>query len=65
MTDLAKKNAVAIGAGHSFIVFLGDGFYPLNVLNTLKMPARHAMHLMAKAAVTVYGAAVENQRREE
>lgn len=36
MIELAKKNA-AIGAGHSFIVFLGDGFYPLKVLNTLKM----------------------------
>ncbi len=36
MTELAKKNATAIAAGHSFIVFLGDGFYPLNVLNTLK-----------------------------
>src|SRR5215469_7338841 len=36
-TDPAKKNATAIGAGHSFILFLGDGFYPLNVLNTLKM----------------------------
>jgi hypothetical protein len=29
------------------------------------LPARHTMHLMAKAAVTVYEAAVENQRREE
>jgi adenosine/AMP kinase len=37
MTELAKKNAAAIGAGHSFIVFLGGGFFPLNVLNTLKM----------------------------
>src|SRR5271157_5561654 len=37
VTELAKKNATAIGAGHSFIVFLGDGFFPLNVLNTLKM----------------------------
>jgi adenosine/AMP kinase len=37
MIELAKKNAAAIGAGHSFVVFLGDGFYPLNVLNTLKM----------------------------
>lgn len=36
MVELAKKNAQAIGAGHSFIVFLGDGFYPVNVLNTLK-----------------------------
>src|SRR5579864_248569 len=37
MTELAKKNAAALGAGHSFIIFLGDGYYPLNVLNTLKM----------------------------
>ncbi len=37
MTELAKKNAAAVGAGHSFIVFLGEGFYPLNILNALKM----------------------------
>lgn len=37
MIALAQQNAQAIGAGHSFILFLGDGFYPLNVLNTLKM----------------------------
>ncbi|MCY1288073.1 Adenosine specific kinase [compost metagenome] len=37
LVELAKKNAQAIGAGHSFILFLGDGYYPLNVLNTLKM----------------------------
>jgi adenosine/AMP kinase len=36
MIELAKKNALAIGAGHSFIVFLADGFYPINVLNTIK-----------------------------
>ncbi|RXZ42066.1 adenosine-specific kinase [Crenobacter cavernae] len=37
MIELAQKNAKAIDAGHSFIIFLGDGFYPLNVLNTVKM----------------------------
>ncbi|MBI4290479.1 MAG: adenosine-specific kinase [Betaproteobacteria bacterium] len=36
MVELAKKNALALGAGHSFIVFLGEGFFPLNVLNALK-----------------------------
>ena len=36
MIELAKSNALAIGAGHSFILFLGEGFYPLNVLNTVK-----------------------------
>jgi adenosine/AMP kinase len=34
---LAKKNALALGAGHTFIVFLGEGFFPVNVLNALKM----------------------------
>jgi len=29
------------------------------------LPSRHTMHLMAKAAVTVYEAAVENQQPEE
>jgi adenosine/AMP kinase len=37
MIALAEKNATALAAGHSFIVFLGDGFYPVNVLNALKM----------------------------
>jgi adenosine/AMP kinase len=37
MIEIAKKNAQAIGAGHSFIVVLGEGFYPINVLNALKM----------------------------
>ena len=37
MIELARKNAKAISAGHSFIVFLGPGFYPVNVLNTIKM----------------------------
>jgi adenosine/AMP kinase len=37
LIELAKKNATAIAAGHSFVIFLGDGFYPLNVLNALKM----------------------------
>jgi adenosine/AMP kinase len=32
---LAVRNALAIGAGHSFIVFLRDGF-PVNVLNAVK-----------------------------
>lgn len=36
MTALAQKNARAIGAGHSFIVCLADGYFPLNVLNALK-----------------------------
>ena len=37
LIDLAKRNAIAMSAGHSFIVFLGEGFYPVNVLNAVKM----------------------------
>jgi len=37
LTELAKRNALAIGAGHSFIIILGDGFFPVNVLNTVKL----------------------------
>jgi hypothetical protein len=37
MVELAKQNAQAIGAGHTFILFLAEGFYPINVLNSLKM----------------------------
>lgn len=33
--ELAKKNAQALGAGHSFIIFLGNVF-PINVLNVVR-----------------------------
>jgi adenosine/AMP kinase len=37
MIELAQKNAMSISAGHSFILFLGDGFFPINVLNAIKL----------------------------
>jgi len=37
MIELAKRNAFALSAGHSFILFLGSSFFPVNVLNTIKM----------------------------
>ena len=36
MIDLAKKNIKKIAAGHSFILFLGEGFYPVNILKTVQ-----------------------------
>ncbi len=36
MTELATRNAMSIGAGHSFIVFLAPGFFPVNVLNVIR-----------------------------
>lgn len=36
MIELAQRNAQALAAGHTFIVFLGEGFYPVNVLKTIQ-----------------------------
>jgi adenosine/AMP kinase len=35
LVELAKKNAWDISAGHSFIIFMENG-YPINVLNAIK-----------------------------
>ena len=35
LIDLASRNALKIGAGHSFIIFI-KGAYPINVLNSIK-----------------------------
>ncbi len=36
MVELARKNAMAVSAGHSFFIFLGEGYFPINVLNAVK-----------------------------
>ncbi|TCK39263.1 hypothetical protein B0G84_4595 [Paraburkholderia sp. BL8N3] len=36
LIELATRNALAVAAGHCFFVFLGDGFFPVNVLNAIK-----------------------------
>ena len=33
---LARNNALAVGAGHTFLIFLGDGFFPVNVLAAVR-----------------------------
>ena len=35
LIELAKKNALNIGAGHAFIIFM-ENAYPINVLNSIK-----------------------------
>jgi hypothetical protein len=35
LIELAQKNALALGCGHSFIIFMESGF-PINILNTVK-----------------------------
>ena len=35
LVELAQRNALALSAGHCFIIFMEGGF-PLNILNTIK-----------------------------
>ena len=36
LVALAKENALTLSAGHCFVILLGEGFYPINVLNAIK-----------------------------
>ncbi len=36
MIDLARQHALAIAAGHSFVLFLAPGYFPINVLPGLR-----------------------------
>ncbi len=36
MIELARENALAVGAGHSFVIFLAEGWYPINVLKAVQ-----------------------------
>lgn len=48
LKSLAESNALDIGAGHSFIVFLKDA-YPINVLNAIKAIPEVCMIFCASA----------------
>jgi adenosine/AMP kinase len=36
LVELAAKNALTLSAGHSFIILLGEGLFPVNFLNAVK-----------------------------
>ncbi len=62
LVELATRNALAIGAGHSFIVFLRDA-YPLNVLNAMKqVPEVCNIYCATANPVTVVVAASDEGR---
>jgi len=63
MIELARKNAQAIAAGHTFLVFLGDGYYPVNVLNALKAVPEVCRIFCATANPTEVVVAVTEQGR--
>ncbi|MGC9520393.1 MAG: adenosine-specific kinase [Anaerolineae bacterium] len=37
MIQLAQETAQALDAGHAFVIFLDEGYYPVNVLNAIKV----------------------------
>lgn len=63
MVELAKKNALALSAGHSFIIFLGQGFFPINVLNQVKMTPEVCRIFCATANATQVVLAESEQGR--
>lgn len=63
MIELAKKNAMAIGAGHSFIIFLGAGYYPINVLKAVQAVPEVCRIFCATANPTEVLVAVTEQGR--
>lgn len=63
MVGLAQQNALALGAGHSFIVFLGEGFFPVNVLNALKLVPEVCRIFCATANPTEVVVAATDQGR--
>lgn len=63
MIELAKKNAMAVSAGHSFVIFLADGFFPINVLNSIKMvPEVCTIYCATANSTQVVVAEMENSR---
>ena len=62
LTGLAVAAALAIGAGHSFVILLRNGF-PLNVLNALKLlPEVCSIYCATANPVTVLVAATAGGR---
>ena len=36
LVEMAKANALALSTGHAFVLILGEGIYPVNVLDRIK-----------------------------
>ncbi|NLG29139.1 MAG: hypothetical protein GX557_14610 [Chloroflexi bacterium] len=63
LIDLAQQNALALGTGHAFVVFLGEGYYPINVLNAIKAVPEVCHVFCATANPTQVVVAVSEQGR--
>jgi uncharacterized protein len=63
LVELARRNARLVGAGHSFFIFLGPGFYPINVLNAVKAVPEVCRIFCATANPTEFIVAETDQGR--
>ncbi len=62
LTKLAQENAYALGAGHSFIIFMKEMF-PINILNTIKnVPEVVSIHCATANPVEVVLAQTDQGR---
>jgi hypothetical protein len=60
--DLASRNAVAVGCGHTFFIFLGNA-YPVNVLGAVRqVPEVCQIYCATANAVEVIVAATDTGR---
>lgn len=63
MIDLAQRSAQAIAAGHSFVLALAPGFYPINVLPALRqVPEVAGIYCATANSVQVVVAETERGR---
>jgi hypothetical protein len=63
LTDLAVKNVMAIGSGHVFLIVLGEGFFPVNVLGAVKACPEVARVFCATANPVQVVVAEEGEQR--
>ncbi len=62
LVELATRNALNIGAGHSFVIFMSGGF-PINILNAVKqVPEVCGIYCATANAVQVLVAETEQGR---
>ena len=62
LKELAQKNALALGCGHAFIIFMASGF-PVNILNAVKNVAEVCTVFCATANPTQVIVAETDQGR--
>jgi hypothetical protein len=63
LVDLAVKNILAIGSGHVFLIVLGEGFFPVNVLGVVKACPEVARVFCATANPVQVVVAEEGEQR--